>query len=63
MRVIRDGVEAMILPDCAKCEVAGKHPHDFNECPIRELYGLYDEDVCDPDCIPGDIQTKLQYME
>ena len=50
MRVVQDGVEAMVLPDCAKCEATGLHPHDFNVCPIRDHYGLDDEDICDPDC-------------
>jgi len=48
MRVMCDGVEAMVLPECAYCTLAGKHPHAFDECPGRWLSVV---DECDPDCI------------
>lgn len=50
MRVIHDGIEAMVLPDCARCAIAEKHPHEFDECPVRSAWGMDDTDVCDPDC-------------
>lgn len=47
MRVMCDGVEAMILPDCARCLLADKHPHAFDECPAMKRAAA---DECDPDC-------------
>lgn len=47
MRVIQDGVRAMILPECAKCILEEKYPNDFEECPIWKCDAI---DECDPDC-------------
>lgn len=35
------GIEIFVLPDCARCELAGRNPCDLNDCPK----GF---DVCEP---------------
>ena len=42
----KDGIEFYCLPDNARCTVAGVHPDDLDECPIR---CGYDNDTCVPE--------------
>lgn len=47
MNVYHDGVEIMILPDCAKCKLTGKSPLEMDECPMG-FFQVDGEDICFP---------------
>lgn len=63
MEMYQDGVPVMILPETAKCELAGISPLDVRECPIGKGYCCGDcefyEEVIDElyrllsDCVSG----------
>lgn len=48
MNMYYDGVQIHVLPDYAKCKLAGENPLYISKCPLGR-------DACDPDC--------LQYTE
>ena len=48
MTVVRDGVEAHVVPECTRCKATGLHPWQMDRCPLNVCRH---EDECDPDCI------------
>lgn len=47
LTVVYDGVKAFVVPDCAECILAEKHPDDMDECPLWKCEA---KDECDPAC-------------
>ena len=47
LTVVYDGVKSFVVPDCAECILAEKHPNDMDECPLWKCEA---KDECDPDC-------------
>ena len=47
LRMFSNGIESYVVPDCAKCILSEKHPHEMDKCP---MWKCEEKDQCDGDC-------------